>query len=515
MIQKNGEGILGFITNHGYLDNPTFRGMRWHLLNTFDKIYVLDLHGNSKKKEISPDGSPDVNVFDIQQGVAIIIAVKKKVADTTKPLAQIWHGDLWGNRNAKYELLWRDSTKTASSNKLPHKAPHYPFVVRDYDVQEVYDKGFSIAELMPVNSVGIVTARDELTIDMDRETLWQRVQDFTKTDAETLRTKYDLGKDVRDWRVGFAKADVIAHFSQGNLLPIAYRPFDTRWTYYTGKSRGFHCYPRDDVMRHLAGDNLALQVSRQRKSPGEYTNFLVHSSIAESSLVSNKTSEIGNSMPLYLYADPNKPVYTESGHLDESKRLNFDSKLYAAIRKAAGLMGKLKAPDGTDAFRTAKGDARPDEVKVFDYIYGVLHAPNYRETYREFLKIDFPRIPYPKDPAIFKHVSDKGEALRRLHLMEEAAIGATPYAFEGDGDSVVDKLAYVGDKVWINRTQHFTGVSQIAWEFHIGGYQPAQKWLKDRKGRALSWDDIRHYQKIIKILNETDRIMKDINLPLD
>jgi predicted helicase len=506
MIAKNGEGILGFITNHGYLDNPTFRGMRWHLLSTFDKIYVLDLHGNSKKKEVSPDGSADKNVFDIQQGVAIIIAVKKKSASKTKPLAQVWHGDLWGNRNAKYEALWQETAKTASATKLPHKEPQYPFVMRDYDVQDIYNKGFSIAELMPVKSVGIVTARDELTIDIDHDALWQRVQDFTKLDAETLRAKYALGKDVRDWRVDFAKADVIAHFSQDHLMPIAYRPFDRRWTYYTGNSRGFHCYPRNEVMRHfIESNNLGIGYTRTIEGNRLFADIFVFNNLMTHHSLSIK--EVNTVAPLYLHAD--------SQTLDKELRLNFDPKLYAAIRKAAGLTGKLKHPDGTYAFRTATGDARPDEVKVFDYIYGVLHAPNYRETYRAFLKIDFPRIPYPKDAATFAHVSEKGEALRRLHLIEDAAIGATPYAFEGDGDSVVEKPEFVGGKVHINRSQHFTGVSQTVWEFHIGGYQPAQKWLKDRKGRALNWDDIRHYQKIIKILNETDRIMKEISLPLD
>lgn len=219
--------------------------------------------------------------------------------------------------------------------------------------------------------------------------------------------------------------------------------------------------------------------------------------------------------PLYLYPDKKKPVYTDTGHLDETIRLNFDPKLYAKIREAAGLTGPQVAPDGSDSFRKTSGDARPDEVKVFDYIYGVLHAPNYRETYREFLKIDFPRVPFPRDPETFRHVSEKGEALRRLHLMEDAAIGETPYPFEGEGDSVVEKPRLEQGKVWINAEQGFAGVSDTAWNFHIGGYQPAQKWLKDRKGRTLSWDDVRHYQKIIKILTETDRIMQEIELPLD
>ena len=212
-------------------------------------------------------------------------------------------------------------------------------------------------------------------------------------------------------------------------------------------------------------------------------------------------------LPLYLYP--------EEGTLDQTIRVNFDPKLYAQIRETVGLTGPAPAPDGTDAFRTATGDARPDEVKVFDYIYGVLHSPAYRARYAEFLKIDFPRIPLPASPENFAALSMAGEALRRLHLMEAPAIGETPYPFNGDGDSVVAKPSFGGGRVWINPTQYFDGVPDVAWEFHIGGYQPAQKWLKDRKGRALSWDDIRHYQRIIKILSETARIMGEIDMPLD
>lgn len=178
------------------------------------------------------------------------------------------------------------------------------------------------------------------------------------------------------------------------------------------------------------------------------------------------------------------------------------------------MTGPLTPPEGTDAFRRAAGDVRPNEVKLFDYIYGVLHCPAYRETFAEFLKIDFPRIPFPASPESFAVISQKGEALRRLHLMEDAAIGATPYPFEGDGGSVVDKPRFEAGRVWINDLQSFAGVSDLAWNLHIGGYQPAQKWLKDRKGRALSWDDIRHYQKIIKILAETNRIMSEITMPV-
>jgi predicted helicase len=362
---------------------------------------------------------------------------------------------------------------------------------------------------MPVNSVGIVTARDELTIDMDRDALWARVRDFTQTDPETLRARYDLGKDVRDWTVAGAKADVIANLSASRLVPIAYRPFDTRWTFYTGHSRGFQCYPRNEVMKHfLAGPNLTAMICRQTIQ-ANWHHVMALTNIVDDSCVSNLSRERGYGMPLYLYP--------EEGTLDPSIRVNFDPKLYASIRKAAGLNGPSPAPDGTDTFRRATGDARPDEVKVFDYIYGVLHCPAYRETYAEFLKIDFPRIPFPTSPESFRAISEKGEALRRLHLMEDAAIGATPYPFDGEApegqDCVVDKARHENGRVWINKDQYFDHVPAEAWDFPIGGYQPAQKWLKDRKGRVLSWDDIRHYQKIIKILIETARIMGEITLP--
>lgn len=502
MIDKNGEGVLGFITNHGYLDNPTFRGMRWQLMKSFDQIYVLDLHGNSNKKEVCPDGSPDKNVFDIMQGVAIIVAVKRRrVSKEAKPLAQVRHGDLWGSREVKGNALWDGMLPNLSVTLLPHKAPQYPFVPRNYDVEALYSKGFSIAELMPTNSVGIVTARDDLTIDMNRNKLWDRVQDFTQTDSETLRVRYNLGKDARDWTVMGAKADIIAHNTPSRLVPITYRPFDTRWTFYTGKSRGFHCYPRGEVMRHLvAHKNLAIMLPKQTK---DGLGALVCTNIAGHKAFSGY--DITSNFPLYLYP--------EEGTLDQTIRINFDHKLYALIRKAAGLTGQSPTPNGTDFFRNTAGEERPDEVKVIDYIYGVMHSPAYRSTYAEFLKTDFPRIPFPISPESFRSISEAGEALRRLHLMEDTTIGSTPYPFHGDGNSVVDKSCYKDGRVWINADQYFDAVPAIAWTFHIGGYQPAQKWLKDRKGSELTYDDIRHYQRIIKVLTETDRIMQTINIP--
>lgn len=488
LIAKNGDGVLGFITNHSYLDNPTFRGMRWHLLETFDKIYVLDLHGNAKKKEVTPEGKPDKNVFDIQQGVAIIIGVKKRAGKVKKPLADVFHSDLWGDRIGKYKTLWSTGTGGDLWEKLEHRAPQYPLTKRDYEAEEAYKSGFGVQEFMPLNSVGIVTARDGLTIGINKQELWDRVQDFVRLDPEVARDKYHLGKDVQDWTIHSAQSDVNAQLEESNIAPIAYRPFDTRWTFYTGISRGFHCRPRNELMRHYTGhENLGFIVGRAGQVVGSMDWNLV--SVTDAISDFNMFYRGGGlSMPLYLYPDEQD--------LDQNRRINFDTKLWEKLQKLA------KHPK----------HGIPDEIATFDYIYGVLHCPAYRETYAEFLKIDFPRIPWPLSPQEFWDIAEKGEQLRRLHLMEPAAIGETPFQFKGDGNGEVEKPIFEDGKVWINKTQFFDGTPLIAWEFYIGGYQPAQKWLKDRKGQELSFDDVKHYQRIIKILSETDRIMKTITM---
>jgi predicted helicase len=310
-------------------------------------------------------------------------------------------------------------------------------------------------------------------------------------DREAARQKFQLGEDVRDWRVEWAQSDVRKNLSPDRLIPIAYRPLDTRWTFYTGNSRGFMVYPRDDVMKHLAHhQNLALIYSRQAAQMDTgWNHALVSNAIFDNrGIYSNKG--ISQASPLYLYPSPDE--------LDQSRRINFDEKVFRKIRDLAK--------------HAARGE--PDEVAVFDYVYGVLHCPAYRESYDEFLKVDFPRIPWPASPEVFWDVSDKGSQMRGLHLMESSAIGETPFPFTGAGDNVVDKAELREGAVWINKSQKFENVVPVSWDFYIGGYQPAQKWMKDRKGRALTFDDVKHYQKILKILAETDRIMQTIEMPL-
>lgn len=383
MISKTGEGILGFITNHGYIDSPTFRGMRWHLMQSFDKLYVLDLHGNSKKKEVAPDGSNDVNVFDIMQGVAVIIGVKhrKKGEAAKKPPvpAEVFHAEFWGPRRQKYDRLQQSELNSLSWSKLDPDPKYLMFYPINRKLLEAYDTGFELAQFMPMNQIGFQSHRDGFAVAFEKNVM--------ETPAVFV--------EIKD------------------------------------------------------GSNFA---------------------------------------PLYVQED-----------IDQTRRVNFDAKLWKKLR--------TKAKDA------AHGE--PDELATFDYIYGVLHCQAYRETFAEFLKIDFPRIPWPATPAEFWDVAEKGGQLRRLHLMEPAAIGETPYPFRGEGDGTVTEPKFKDGKVWINDTQHFADVPQAAWDALIGGYQPAQKWLKDRKDRELGFDDVRHYRQIIKILLETNRIMQTITLKLD
>jgi predicted helicase len=458
LIEKNGQGVLGFITNHGYLDNPTFRGMRWHLLKTFNKIYVLDLHGNAKKKEVAPDGSPDKNVFDIQQGVSIVLAVK--LNRSPDELAQVMHRDLWGDRKQKYDDLWQSTLRATTWKEITPKPLSYPLVPRNWRVLELYEAGLRVSDLMPVHSIGVVTGDDSRFIMSSREAL----------------------KD--EWRLERS-------FSDSKIQRVSYRPFDEAWLMYAPDNLE---RARWNVMRHYVGrPNIGLLATKAMRDRNFHHVFAT-AFINEAIFLSGTTASNAMNFPLYLYPEPTE--------LDQVRRVNFEPALYAKLRKLAS--------------HPKKGE--PDEVTVFDYIYGVLHCPAYRETYAEFLKIDFPRIPWPPNPDVFWDVSDKGGQLRRLHLMEPSAVGETSYPFVGDerqGRSEVGKPEFRNGAVWINKHQRFESTPEVSWNFYVGGYQPAQKWLKDRKGRTIDYAEVQHYQRILKILAETDRIMATIQMPID
>lgn len=510
-IEKNGEGVLAFINSNGFLDNPTFRGMRWNLLKTYDKIYILDLHGSSKKKETAPDGSVDTNVFDIQQGVSINFFIKTGKKNKEK-LADVFHYDLYGQRNEKYQYLWEHSIDSVPFLKLPNVAPMYFMVHKDFEAESHYKKGFLLTELFPINSVGIVTARDKFTIHHSFEGIKRTVENFLELGDEEARTKFNLGKDVRDWKVSFARKDLMntgPNFS--NITSISYRPFDNRYTYYTGNSKGFHCYPRSEVMNNFINcENIGLTLCKQFKTGNQYVHAFITDKMIESSYVSNRTSEITSSFPLYLCSNTDKQT-SISG--DETREPNLNNEIIVRFEELLNLNYTPEESDAENAFAP---------IDVLDYIYAILFSPNYREKYKDFLKSDFPYIPYPKDRDTFFALIKLGGELRELHLLESDVVENYITSYPVDGDNKITRKIAKNDwefydtvnqlgRIWINDEQYFDNIPLIAWEFYIGGYQPAQKWLKDRKEREMSFEDVLHYQKIIVSLMETDRIMKEID----
>lgn len=497
-IEKNGSGVLAFINPHGFLDNPTFRGMRWHLLKTYDKIYTIDLHGNAKKKETAPDGSADVNVFDIEQGVSINFFIK---TGKKKPneLGKVYHYDLYGKRELKYDFLTENSLKSTPYNEVELTAPEYFLMPKDFEDKNEYDKGFQLTELFIESSLGVLSKNDSVTIEFEKSSLNRIIENFRNLEESELRKIYNLKSDSRDWILSKAKEDLTENFSDNNFKMITYRPFDNRWTYFTGKPKGFFAYSQNRIMKNLRdGKNFAIISGRQGQAVGsmQWNLSFITNTISDQNIYYRGG---GSVFPLYIYPETNGQQTI--GNITE-RTPNFKFEIVKCLAEKIGLIFTIEKDINDNTFAP---------IDILDYIYAVLHSRNYRETYKEFLKIDFPKIPYPKNATTFWQLVKLGGEIRQIHLLESSVVENYITQYPIDGDNVVGKPKYQDGKVYINETQYFDNVPQVAWEFYIGGYQPAQKWLKDRKERKLEFDDILHYQKIIVALSETDRLMKEID----
>jgi len=496
-IDQAGEGVLGFITNHSYLDNPTFRGMRRSLMESFDEIHLLDLHGNSLKKETCPDGSKDENVFDIRQGVAVALMIKKKGKKESP--CRMFHADLWGRREAKYDWLSGNDIKTTDWRDITPSPSFYLFIPRDERLQKRYEAFHKITDIFPVNSVGIVTGRDHLTIHWSPEEVWNTVRRFAYLDPELARQAYDLGKDARDWKVTFAQKDLIdSGPKRERIVPILYRPFDVRYTYHTGHSRGFHCMPRNDVMRHMLRENIALITSRLTK--GEtFRHAQVSETIVEVICMSPQTSNNGFVFPLYLYKD------------QISKRSSLASTLMLFEPDASyGRIPNL-APAILEMLAKQYGVA-PSPEDIFHYIYAVLYAETYRRRYADFLKMDFPHIPFAEDRDVFRKLSILGKRLADLHLLRSAELETPAARLQGEAGPV-EKIRHIEseNRIYLGNNQYVEGVPPEVWLYRIGGYQVCEKWLKDRKGRTLSPTEIKHYCHLVTALQKTIDVQRDID----
>ena len=494
-IDTAGEGILGFITNHSYLDNPTFRGMRQSLMQSFDEIYILDLHGNSLKKEKCPDGSKDENVFDIQQGVAIALFIKKKGVKK-----KISHSEIWGLREDKYQWLNKHDLTTTKWKRLNPKSGFYLFIPRDEGLLKQYEAYHKITDIFPANSVGIVTARDNFVIDFDRDALIRRIRQFRdkKLPDEIIGQTYDL-KDKANWKLKDAREAVIQDDEwEKAVTKILYRPFDEQWIFYHD---ALIERSRKEIMRHMMKENLGLLTCRQQSSAGFYHTFICNT-IVESCAVSNKTTEINYLFPLYLYQQKEK---------DKPKKRSFGTTMMLFEPEAEYAAKKPNLSPALLERLTEEFKKTPSPEQIFCYIYAILYSNIYRTKYAEFLKIDFPRIPFTRDYTLFKKMADYGEKLIELHLLKASKLAPPGAKFQGKGNDKVEKLKYEKGKLFINNTQYFEGISPEVWECQIGGYQVLHKWLKDRKGRALSLDDIKHYCGIVAVLKKTIEIQDKID----
>ena len=487
-IEQAGEGVLGFITNHSYLDNPTFRGMRQSLMKSFNEIYVLDLHGSSLKKEKCPDGSKDENVFDIRQGVTIALFAKKK---GEKKKCKVCHSEFWGLRENKYGSLSKNYVKTTKWERLTPTSPYYFFVPREEKGRKTYEKYWKITDAFPISVTGIVTARDHFVINFDKNSLKTKMMTFRNKDLTDEFVKRGLRlRENYMWRVPKARKELMSTDNwEKYFTKILYRPFDARHIYFHDS---VVWRTRKGIMCHMMqGLNLGLILPKRVETKIPWSHILCSSEIVDHVAVSLKT--IDYLFPLYLYPHTGKKDLFSYKKKPEKRQPNINPKLFTALSEVS--------------------KKKPTPEELFYYIYAVLYSNTYRVKYAEFLKIDFPRIPFTKDHQLFCRMAEYGERLVDLHLLRSTELDSPVAKFQGEGDNKVEKLSYdeKEKRLHVNRNQYFEGITKEVWEYQIGGYQVCHKWLKDRKGRTLCLDDIKHCCKIVTSLEKTMEVQKAID----
>jgi len=495
-IERTGHGIIGMITNNSYLTGLIHRGMREELLKSFSEIYVLNLHGSSILDYMAPDGSRDENVFDIRQGVAIILLVKWL---NYKGATQIYHSDLLGPRESKYRTLTESDIITTSWTLIEPNSPFYFFVPGGSEFRQEYDAYSGLTDIFQIYSSGIKTHRDHFVIDYSASILKERIASFrdtTRTD-EWVTESFKL-EGTNSWYIADARKTIRDDKDwEKAFTRCLYRPFDIRPIFY---HKAVIERPRPEVMHHmLAGKNLALISMRQVALHEPYSHFGVTQLIADNrAFYSNRGIQC--LFPLYLY-----PTEGEMQFGSEHRQANLKSKFIKVISEKLGL--KFNG-DGNGDLKKTFG---PEDI--FNYAYAIFHSPTYRTRYAEYLKIDFPRLPITSDKELFKELVGKGTELVALHLMESSLLNKLSTRYPIDGSDTVEKVSYdeSSQRVYINKTQYFEGVPLEVWNFHIGGYQVCQKWIKDRKDRTLTYDEQNHYQKIMVALKETSRLMEEID----
>lgn len=487
MLDVSGIGQFGMITNNVFFDGLTHRKMRAALLQSFGRLWILNLHGSTKRLETTPDGSTDENVFDILVGVGISLFVRGGSRDEK----EVHYADAWGTRESKYAALVRDSVSRTAWSELRPVLPNFFLIPKQTTGSDDYEQYENLKDVFEVFGNGIGTDRDDLFYGFDRDEVATRLKQFycaegiKKPFAEQYRVQDSSSYPLLSRRAA-------TRFVESKIQRCLYRPFDIRWLYYDPKLTSRPAY---DVGRHLSS-NLSLLLTRQ-VATAQFRHVFVANTIIDRDPLSLVTRERSQAFPLYLTRTDDTLNFGQGRRLNLSA--GFVRKLGLALRLSRS--GEFGLPAGVT----------PEDI--FHYAYAVFHSPSYRSCYAEFLKIDFPRLPLTGNLELFRALARHGGELTALHLLESPKLTQPITAFLGGVNLEVEKISWSRNTVWVNKAQTtgFQGVREEVWSFHIGGYQVLQKWIKDRKGRTLCKEDITHYQKIIVALAETIRLMAEID----
>jgi predicted helicase len=516
LVEKNNSGIVAYVTNHGYLDNPTFRGMRYQLLETFNRIEICDLHGSAKKKETTPDGGRDQNVFPVESGVAVGVFSRIPNDDSSV----IVHRDIWGDREAKLTQLdeltqLNEQNQNAESKQetISPSAPYFFFVPSQGDTDPVYLAAVPIDQAMPAYYSAVVTARDSLVIDFDKDKLLHRLNRFrdgniSDADARTeffpsaRSTRYPAG-DTRSWKLPAAREKLSQIESLEEQVRLChYRPFDQRYIYWADWMID---WPRTEGMNHLIGQdmagrdivgkrnlepsNLGLIVRRQQLSSQECSFFWITDGITIDGVIRSDNRGNETVFPLRLMNDSIVP--------------NFSSQFIDRISQATGM--------SWDDCGSADSTLNPRSL--LNYIYAIFFSPSYRERFAEMLRVEFPRVPIVRSAAIFEQLAQLGGQLVDLHLLRNKSLKSSKDDLVlGDDLTVAAGFPkHISGSVWINKMTQIATTPLEIWEYLVGGHQVARKWLKDRRGRPLTSTDIEHYQQCLNALKRTTTISRQID----
>ena len=477
-IKQVGHGIVGMITNNSYLDGLIHRDIRRKLLEDFNEIYILNLHGNSKRQEVNPKGGKDENVFDIQQGVGIILLVKSGIRNKV-----VNYAERWGLREEKYEFLNKHDIKNTDWQKLTPVEPHNFLINKNFTDLDLYQKFLSLEDIFIQYKAGVATGKDDTLIDFDKQSLIQKL-DLDKDSFELIMQNKKINKElIERWFNELNSVNI-----EDQIKQYSYRPFDNRYVIYNTKILQ---RARESIMKNMLQKNIALVTSKQL-STNEFSHVFVTDTICDRCLISLQTREVSYIFPLRIYnnEDKQKDLFESDKNIPG---LNFSTKLWEYLETNCEV-GSAALPED-----------------IFYYIYAVLYSNIYRRKYQEFLKIGFPRIPFVKNFNTFKKLAQLGEQLVNLHLLKSQEFNNPISKFSGENGNRVEKREYESGKVFINDHQFFENIKPEVWNYYIGGYQVLDKWLKNRKGRTLSAEDIKHYCRIVTALEKTIEIQKQID----